>query len=87
VAKRTTRGPNRWQLDRVVGKQIGNTEVCWKAACFDNRGLGPFTSCARLDDQGRRGWSVTMQRSKMLYTRDFQLNPWASPPLLEADSI
>jgi hypothetical protein len=51
--KTDSRGPHRWWLDRVVGRKTGITEVCWKAACFHHRGLGPFTSCPRLDDLGR----------------------------------
>jgi|HubBroStandDraft_1064217.scaffolds.fasta_scaffold04052_6 hypothetical protein len=53
MAKRTARGPHRRRFDGVVGRKTGITEVCWKAACFNNRGLGPFTSCPRLDDQDR----------------------------------
>ncbi len=75
--KRRARGRNKWWVDTVVDRETGKTEAGWKAACSDNRGTGPFTSCPRLDDQGRWGERDHVL-SKMLYIRDFQLNPFGT---------
>lgn len=53
TGKLRARGRNKWSVDAVVDRETGKTEAGWKAACSDNRGIGPFISCPRLDDQGR----------------------------------